>query len=116
MGWFVKNEWVFLLTFGVIAGVGVGFGTVVPVQTTVTQWFTEKRARAMAITLTASGFGGFIAAPLLTNVLKIHRQMEHVLAGSCNCRCRRTADRHIPCAQQAGGYGPGAGWVFRKAI
>lgn len=70
MGWFVKNEWVFLLTFGVIAGVGVGFGTVVPVQTTVTQWFTEKRARAMAITLTASGFGGFIAAPLLTNVLK----------------------------------------------
>lgn len=69
MGDFVKNQWVFLFTFGIIAGVGVGFGTVVPVQTTVTQWFTKRRARAMAITLTASGFGGFIAAPLLTWVL-----------------------------------------------
>ena len=53
MGYFVKNQWVFLFTFGIIAGVGVGFGTVVPVQTTVTQWFTKRRARAMAITLTA---------------------------------------------------------------
>ena len=69
MGYFVKNKWMFLLVFGVIAGVGVGFGTVVPVQTTITQWFNQKRSRAMAITLTASGFGGFIAAPLLTKVL-----------------------------------------------
>lgn len=69
MGYVVKSQWLFLLTFGVIAGVGVGFGTVVPVQTTVSQWFDRKRARAMAITLTASGFGGFIAAPLLTKVL-----------------------------------------------
>ena len=59
MGYVVKSQWLFLLTFGVIAGVGVGFGTVVPVQTTVTQWFDRKRSRAMAITLTASGFGGF---------------------------------------------------------
>lgn len=69
MGYVVKTQWLFLLTFGVIAGVGVGFGTVVPVQTTVSQWFDRKRSRAMAITLTASGFGGFIAAPLLTKVL-----------------------------------------------
>lgn len=69
MGYVVKNEWMFLLVFGIIAGVGVGFGTVVPVQTTITQWFDRKRSRAMAITLTASGFGGFIAAPLLTKVL-----------------------------------------------
>ena len=69
MGYVVKSQWLFLLTFGVIAGVGVGFGTVVPVQTTVTQWFDRKRSRAMAITLTASGFGGFVAAPLLTMVL-----------------------------------------------
>ena len=69
MGYVVKSQWLFLLTFGVIAGVGVGFGTVVPVQTTVTQWFDRKRSRAMAITLTASGFGGFVAAPLLTKVL-----------------------------------------------
>ena len=33
MGYVVKSQWLFLLTFGVIAGVGVGFGTVVPVQT-----------------------------------------------------------------------------------
>lgn len=70
MGYVVKSQWLFLLTFGIIAGVGVGFGTVVPVQTTVAQWFDRKRSRALAITLTASGFGGFIAAPLLTGVLK----------------------------------------------
>ena len=69
MGYVVKNQWMFLLVFGIIAGVGVGFGTVVPVQTTITQWFNQKRSRAMAITLTASGFGGFIAAPVLTKVL-----------------------------------------------
>lgn len=69
MGYVVKTQWMFLLTFGIIAGVGVGFGTVVPVQTTVAQWFDRKRSRALAITLTASGFGGFIAAPLLTKVL-----------------------------------------------
>ncbi len=55
--------------FSIVAGIGVGFGTAVPVQTTITQLFNQKRSRAMAITLTASGFGGSIAAPLLTKVL-----------------------------------------------
>ena len=68
--WLNPSEcFLFLLTFGVIAGVDVGFGTVGPVQTTMTQWFDQKRTRAMAITRTASAFGGFIAAPLLTKVL-----------------------------------------------
>lgn len=42
MGYVVKSQWLFLLTFGVIAGVGVGFGTVVPVQTTVPSGLTES--------------------------------------------------------------------------
>lgn len=85
MGYAVKSQWMFLLVFGVMAGVGVGFGTVVPVQTTVTQWFDQKRARAMAITLTASGFGGFIAAPLLTKVLSASGKWNYcwlVVAGA----------------------------------
>lgn len=85
MGYFVKNEIMFIVAFGVIAGVGVGFGTVVPVQTTITQWFSRKRSRAMAIALTASGFGGFIAAPLLTKVLNTTEKWNYcwlVVAGT----------------------------------
>lgn len=85
MGYFVKSEIMFIVAFGIIAGIGVGFGTVVPVQTTITQWFNRKRSRAMAITLTASGFGGFIAAPLLTKVLSTSEKWNNcwlVVAGA----------------------------------
>lgn len=66
MAWAVRDSVSFVLAFGVLGGVGVGFATVIPIQTTVTFWFDKKRSMALAVTLTASGFGGFFAPPVLT--------------------------------------------------
>lgn len=67
----VTSGWAYILVFGVIAGIGVGFGSVMPVQTGVTLWFNRKRALAMSIALTAAGIGGFVAAPVLTRVINL---------------------------------------------
>ncbi|MGC9325241.1 MAG: MFS transporter [Desulfomonilia bacterium] len=61
----VRSTWVFLLVYGPVMGVGIGFGSVLSVQTGVTLWFNRKRALAMSLVLTASGIGGVVAAPSL---------------------------------------------------
>ena len=64
-----SKPWQYLLGFGVIAGSGISFGTIVPVATAVTRWFKRYRGRAMAVPLSASGFAGFFVAPLINRVL-----------------------------------------------
>ncbi|ABB32478.1 membrane protein, putative [Geobacter metallireducens GS-15] len=65
----VSKGWQYVLTFGVVIGTGVGLGTVIPIQTGVTNWFVRRRALAMSIALSAAGFGSFIAAPLLNKII-----------------------------------------------
>jgi len=65
----VATGWHYVLVFGIIIGLGVGFSTAIPVQTGVTLWFAKKRALAMSIALTAAGIGGFVAAPLLDRII-----------------------------------------------
>lgn len=60
----------YLAGFGVIIGSGVGFGTVMPISTAITRWFTRYRGRALAIALTAWGVAGFLGAPLLNRFLE----------------------------------------------
>lgn len=67
----VATPLMFFLVFGVLMGLGVGFGSVLCLQTGVTLWFNRKRALAMSIALTAAGVGGFIAAPTLTKVVAL---------------------------------------------
>ena len=67
----VSTPLMFILVFGVIMGLGVGFGSVLCLQTGVTLWFNRKRALAMSIALTAAGVGGFVAAPTLVKVLAV---------------------------------------------
>ncbi|HWR42313.1 MFS transporter [Sporomusa sp.] len=69
MAFVASQPWHYLVGFGVIIGSGIGFGTIVPLSTAVTRWFKRYRGRAMAITLTASGFAGFLGAPLMNKVL-----------------------------------------------
>jgi MFS family permease len=66
---FATRPWHYLLGFGVLAGTGISFGTIVPAATTITRWFKRYRGRAMAIALSASGFAGFVIAPLINNIL-----------------------------------------------
>ena len=64
-----SRPWHYLLGFGVLIGTGISFSTIVPVATGVTRWFKRYRGRAMAVALSASGFAGFVAAPLINKIL-----------------------------------------------
>lgn len=63
------RPWQYLLGFGILAGTGISFGTIVPAATAITRWFVRYRGRAMAVTLSASGFAGFVGAPLTNRIL-----------------------------------------------
>ena len=69
LSFFATKPWHYLLGFGVIIATGISFGTLVPVTTAVTRWFHRFRGRAMAIPLGASGFAGFVGAPLINKIL-----------------------------------------------
>lgn len=69
MGFLATRPWQYLLCFGVLVGTGIGFGTIVPLSTGITRWFRRYRGRAMAIAFSASGFAGFVGAPLLNHLL-----------------------------------------------
>jgi len=58
-----------ILVFGVVVGSGVAFGGMVASQAVVVTWFTTRRAFALGIVLTGQGVGGFLAAPLLGEVI-----------------------------------------------
>jgi MFS family permease len=69
MAFVASKPWHYLIGFGVIIASGISFGTLVPVTVTVTRWFHRYRGRAMAIPLGASGFAGFVGAPLVNKLL-----------------------------------------------
>ncbi|MBN1383176.1 MAG: MFS transporter [Deltaproteobacteria bacterium] len=66
----VNRPWQYFLVFGILMGSGVGFGSVLPVQTGITLWFSKKKALALSIALTAAGVGGFISVPILTRIME----------------------------------------------
>jgi MFS family permease len=70
LAFFASRPWQYLLGYGAIIGIGMGFGTLVPAGTAVTRWFKRYRGRAMGICLGASGIAGFVVAPLLNRMLE----------------------------------------------
>lgn len=70
MGFYVSNPWQYLVTFGIVNGVGISFATLVPAAAGVTRWFRRYRGRAMGIALSASGFAGFAVSPFLDKMLR----------------------------------------------
>jgi MFS family permease len=69
MAFWVSEPWQYLVAFGCVIGLGQCFCTIVPMSTAITRWFVRFRGRAMGIALTASGFSGFVGAPIINNVL-----------------------------------------------
>ena len=61
------TAWVII--WGVVMSFGFAFGGVIPIQTTIAQWFDKHRATAIGLVMTAAGVGGFIAQPLFTWVM-----------------------------------------------
>jgi MFS family permease len=82
---FTSRPWHYWLGFGVLVAIGINFSTIIPVATAVTRWFSRYRGRAMAVTLSASGFAGFFVAPMITRILTANagnwRQAWAIVAG-----------------------------------
>ncbi|MDD5311553.1 MAG: MFS transporter [Dehalococcoidia bacterium] len=53
----------------VFTGLGISFGTVVPVQTLVLLWFNVRRALAMGLVLGGGAIGGFIYPQIVSNCI-----------------------------------------------
>jgi MFS family permease len=85
MTFWVSEPWQYLVAYGCIIGIGQCFCTIVPMSTAITRWFVRFRGRAMGIALTASGFSGFVGAPIINKVLEANggdwRQAWLVIAG-----------------------------------
>jgi MFS transporter, OFA family, oxalate/formate antiporter len=56
------------LTYGLIAGVGLGLGYIVPVATLI-KWFPDKRGMITGIAVAGFGAGALVTAPLATRLI-----------------------------------------------
>jgi MFS family permease len=59
----------FLIAFGLLTGIGLGFSGNFTVQSGVNYWFEKRRGMAMSIVMTGAGIGGFAAGYILNGIL-----------------------------------------------
>jgi OFA family oxalate/formate antiporter-like MFS transporter len=64
-----KNPWLTLLGFGVIQGIGLGFGYLTPVKTLM-MWFPKNKGFAAGLAITGFGLAGVIANPIIAGFLE----------------------------------------------
>ena len=57
------------LTYGLIAGIGIGLGYIVPIATLV-KWFPDKRGVITGIAVAGFGAGALITAPIATRLIQ----------------------------------------------
>lgn len=74
-GWilssFSKNIFTLIITYGVIAGSGVGIAYGVPIGV-VSRWFSDRQGLALGILLTGFGMSPFVTAPLAKKLIDIY--------------------------------------------
>jgi OFA family oxalate/formate antiporter-like MFS transporter len=66
---FSHHLWWLYLSYGVIGGVGLGFGYIVPVAVLV-KWFPDRRGLITGIAVGGFGAGALITAPLATRLIQ----------------------------------------------
>ena len=66
----IKELWLWTLLWGIVMGIGISICGQLVAQTSITQWFSKRRALAIAICMAASAVGGAVAQPLFTYVMK----------------------------------------------
>ncbi|MFC2038386.1 MFS transporter [Chloroflexota bacterium] len=62
----VSEFWHVYLFFSVFIGAGQAFGTFLPANSIITNWFTTRRSLAISLLSAAGGVGGLIFPPLLS--------------------------------------------------
>lgn len=65
----VSQIWHLWLTFGVVVGVGMAFGTFLPLYTMINFWFVRRRALAMGIVASGVGVGTFVLAQVVAHLI-----------------------------------------------
>jgi len=58
-----SNLWILYLTYGLMAGIGIGLGYIVPIATLV-KWFPDKRGFITGIAVAGFGAGALVTAPI----------------------------------------------------
>jgi MFS family permease len=61
-----SKVWQIYLFYGVMVGLGAGFGTYIACTTVINNWFVRRRSVAMALLVSAGGVGGFLFPPIST--------------------------------------------------
>ena len=63
------EEWQLYLFYGILGGLGAGFGLYMTSTAVVNNWFIRKRSMAMGLLISAGGLGGFAFPPLATGLI-----------------------------------------------
>jgi MFS transporter, OFA family, oxalate/formate antiporter len=68
-----------ILSYGLLGGLGVGFGYVPPIATCV-KWFPDRRGTIIGISVMGAGFGPLLYGPLLEHIVgKDPTQWQHTI-------------------------------------
>jgi MFS family permease len=70
MATLVDSVWGAIFAASGVVGLAVAAGAGVPTQTGVMRWFVRRRALAMSVVVSAGGFGGFVAPPLINGMIE----------------------------------------------
>nr|WP_243545724.1 OFA family MFS transporter [Pseudodesulfovibrio tunisiensis] len=62
--------WLFILSYGVIGGIGLGTGYITPVSTLV-KWFPDRRGLATGMAIMGFGFGALVFGPVMAKLFSI---------------------------------------------
>jgi MFS transporter, OFA family, oxalate/formate antiporter len=65
----VDSIWLFLLTYGLLSGLGLGFGYIAPVSTLI-KWFPDRRGLATGMAVMGFGMGALLTAPIAASLME----------------------------------------------
>ncbi|WP_101843637.1 OFA family MFS transporter [Halobacillus sp. Marseille-P3879] len=64
----LESLWLLYITYGILAGIGLGIGYITPVSTLV-KWFPDRRGLATGLAIMGFGFSAMIASPIMANLI-----------------------------------------------
>jgi OFA family oxalate/formate antiporter-like MFS transporter len=68
-GQFASNFALFCLAYGILGGVGLGLGYIIPVATLI-KWFPDKRGMITGLAVAGFGAGALVTAPIAAHLIK----------------------------------------------